>query len=44
MIVIGILILFLLFVIACGIASIDKHLGIIEKNQIELIRVLKNSK
>ena len=36
--------MFFTFYIACGIASIDKHLGIIEKNQIELIKVLKNSK
>lgn len=44
MIVIGILLTIFVFFILCGIASISTLLEKVIKNQIEIIKVLKNSK
>ena len=44
MIVIGTLLLICVFFILCGLVSIDKKMEVMIKNQIEEIKVLKNSK
>lgn len=42
MIVIGIILIFLVFCILCGVAATSTLLEKVIKNQIEIIRVLKN--